>query len=68
MPLVFALVLGRLAENSLCQSMTMSGGTMSIFFTRPISLLFMVLAILAYLSPLIRIARKRLSMGKAETV
>jgi putative tricarboxylic transport membrane protein len=68
MPLVFALVLGRLAENSLCQSMTMSGGTMSIFFTRPISLLFMVMAIIAYLSPFIRMARKRLSMGKAETV
>lgn len=68
MPLVLALVLGRLAENSLRQSLTISGGTMSIFFTRPISLLFIVLAILAYLSPLIRIARKRLSMGKAETV
>jgi putative tricarboxylic transport membrane protein len=53
-PLVLGLVLGRLAENSLRQALTISGGSFSIFFTRPISLLFIVVAILAYLSPVIR--------------
>jgi putative tricarboxylic transport membrane protein len=57
MPLVFALVLGRLAENSLRQALTMSGGSMGIFFKRPISAFFMAAAILAYLSPVIRWAR-----------
>ena len=59
-PLVLALVLGRLAENSLRQALTLSGGSLSIFFTRPISLLFIVAAILAYLTPVIRWALKGL--------
>jgi putative tricarboxylic transport membrane protein len=59
-PLVLALVLGNLAENSLRQALTISGGSFAIFFTRPISLLFIVIAILAYLSPVIRWATKGL--------
>lgn len=58
-PLVLALVLGRLAENSLRQSMMLSGGEVSIFFNRPISLVFMVLTILAYLTPVYRWAMAR---------
>jgi putative tricarboxylic transport membrane protein len=57
-PLVLGLILGRLAENSLRQALTISGGSFSILFTRPISLLFIVVAILAYFSPLIRWAFK----------
>ncbi len=53
-PLVLGLVLGRLAENSLRQALTISGGNFSIFFTRPISALFIGAAILAYLTPVIR--------------
>jgi putative tricarboxylic transport membrane protein len=63
-PLVLALVLGRLAENSLRQSLMISGGDVSIFFTRPISLLFMSLAILAYLTPVIRWGMKKAGYGK----
>ena len=59
-PLVLGLVLGRLAENSLRQSLMLSGGSLSIFFTRPIALLFMAAAILAYLTPLIQWAAKSL--------
>ncbi len=57
-PLVLAMVLGRLAENSLRQALMISGGSLSIFFTRPFSLMFVIAAILAYLSPLIRWALK----------
>ena len=63
-PLVLALVLGRLAENSLRQSLMISGGDFSIFFTRPISLLFMVAAILAYLTTLFRWELKKAGYGK----
>lgn len=59
-PLVLALVLGRLAENSLRQALTISGGSLSIFFTRPISAIFIAAAILAYLTPVIRWAMKSL--------
>jgi len=57
-PLVLALVLGNLAENSIRQALTISGGNFAIFFTRPISLLFIVVGVLAYLSPVIRRAFK----------
>ena len=57
-PLVLAMVLGRLAENSLRQALTISGGSIFIFLTRPFSLLFIIAAVLAYLSPLIRWALK----------
>ena len=64
-PLVLALVLGRLAENSLRQSLTLSGGSLSIFFTRPFSLLFVIAGILAYFSPLIWWGIKRLRTANA---
>ena len=51
-PLILALVLGKLSENSLRQALTLSGGSVSVFFTRPISAIFISLAILAYLFPL----------------
>ena len=53
-PLILALVLGRLAETSLRQALTISGGSFSIFFEKPISAVFITLAILSYLSPAIR--------------
>jgi putative tricarboxylic transport membrane protein len=64
-PLVLAMVLGRLAENSLRQALTISGGSLAIFFTRPITLLFMIAAILGYLSPVIRWAMARRQPAKA---
>jgi putative tricarboxylic transport membrane protein len=57
-PLVLALVLGKLAENSVRQALTISGGNPAIFFTRPICAIFMAAAILAYLSPVLRWALK----------
>ncbi len=66
-PLVLALVLGRLAENSLRQALTISGGSLSIFFTRPISAIFIAAAILAYLTPVIRWAMKGLRRSKVDT-
>jgi putative tricarboxylic transport membrane protein len=66
-PLVLALVLGRLAENSLRQALMISGGSLSIFFTRPISAIFISAAILAYLTPVIRWAFKGLGKVKVDT-
>jgi putative tricarboxylic transport membrane protein len=65
-PLVLGLVLGRLAENSLRQALTITGGSFSIFFTRPISALFIIAAILAYLTPVIRWAMKGLRHPKMD--
>ena len=43
-PLILAFVLGPLAENACRQSLTGAGGKFSIFFTRPISALFLLVA------------------------
>jgi putative tricarboxylic transport membrane protein len=66
-PLVLALVLGNLAENSLRQALTISGGSFSIFFTRPICAVFIIAAILAYLTPVIRWAMKGLRRPNVDT-
>lgn len=66
-PLVLALVLGRLAENSLRQALIISGGSLFIFFTRPISGIFIAAGILAYLTPVIRWALKGLRRPKVDT-
>src|SRR5688500_8992459 len=52
-PLVLALVLGDMAENSLRQSLIMSQGSLAIFFTRPISGLITALAIFFFVLPML---------------
>ncbi len=44
-PLVLSSVLAAMLETSLSQSLMLSGGSLGIFFTRPISLCFIVLAL-----------------------
>jgi putative tricarboxylic transport membrane protein len=58
-PLVLALVLGPLMENALRQSLSMSNGSAEIFFTRPISLVIMVLALALLVIPLVPWIRKK---------
>ena len=58
-PLVLALVLGPLMETHLRRSLVISEGTFGIFFTRPISASFLMMALLILLSPLF-LRKKRL--------
>jgi putative tricarboxylic transport membrane protein len=53
-PLIIALVLGNLMESNLRRSLMLSQGDPSIFFTKPISLLIITLALLSLLYPLLR--------------
>ena len=58
-PLVIALILGRMVEESFRQSVIMSDGSAMIFFTRPISLVFFILtALVTFLPVLIHQWRK----------
>jgi len=52
-PFILAVVLGPMFEENLRQSLIYSRGDFSIFFTRPISLLFMLVAILLVIYPFI---------------
>jgi putative tricarboxylic transport membrane protein len=49
-PMVLAAVLANLMETSLMQSLVLSKGSPLIFFTRPISVAFMILTFLSILS------------------
>ncbi|MEA0554276.1 tripartite tricarboxylate transporter permease [Lysinibacillus irui] len=52
-PLVLALVLGPMIENNMRRALTISNGDFSIFITKPLSLLFLVVAISWLLIPLV---------------
>jgi putative tricarboxylic transport membrane protein len=56
-PAVLAIVLGPLAEISMRQSLLQSGGNVFVFFERPISGTIMVIAIILFLLPLIKLVR-----------
>jgi putative tricarboxylic transport membrane protein len=59
-PAVLAIVLGPLAETSMRQSLLMSHGTFSIFFERPVAGPIMVVAIVLFLLPLIKMIKDRI--------
>jgi len=63
-PLVLAFVLSPMLENAFRQALIMSGGSFDIFFTRPISLVFLLVTITLLLLPLIPGLRK---IPKGET-
>jgi putative tricarboxylic transport membrane protein len=52
-PLVMAFVLGPMLENSLRQSLLISGGSMLIFLTKPISVSCLIIALFILLSPIL---------------
>ena len=54
-PLVLALILGPLLEDNFRQSLLISKGSFSFFFTRPISASFMLISILILASSLFRL-------------
>ncbi len=62
-PLILALVIGSMLEPALRRSLIMSNGSFKIFFTRPISLFLIVVAVVFLISPLIWKA-----MGKSRPI
>lgn len=53
-PIVLALILGPMAERELRKTLIMTGGQASVFFTRPISAVLLVLAMFTLLMPIIK--------------
>ena len=58
-PAVLAIVLGPLAEPALRQSLLISSGSFSIFFTRPIAGVIIIIALILMILPVIQIFKKR---------
>ncbi|MCJ7705956.1 MAG: hypothetical protein MUO28_10525, partial [Desulfobacterales bacterium] len=66
-PLVLAMVLGPLMDQSLRQSLLMSGGSGMVFFTRPICLvIFVIIALILLLPVLPLIGRMRKTMDEVK--
>ena len=63
-PLVLSLVLGPMFEESLRQSLILSGGNPAIFFTHPISAVLAVVSFAFLISPLLLRKQRRLQGGE----
>lgn len=55
-PLVIGLMLGQLVETNLRRAMVLSRGSLSIFFTHPISLAFLIICVFSLIFPSLRSA------------
>lgn len=64
-PLVLAMILGRILEQSVQQALIFSGADLWIFIKKPISAMFLALALLTVLTPLIKWAWKKCRMSSA---
>ena len=59
-PLVVGLILGNSVESNFRRSLIISKGSFSIFFTRPISLIFIIASLVSMLWPLFsKLLRKK---------
>jgi putative tricarboxylic transport membrane protein len=67
-PLVLGLVLGRLLETSFYQSLAISGGDWTVFFTRPLSASMLGVAMVVIFLPLISRLRRIRPLQRSERV
>ena len=58
-PLILAYVLGPLMEENLRRALLISRGDPSVFFTRPISLAFMIVAVIILITMILPAVRKK---------
>ncbi len=62
-PLVLAMILGKMAETNFRQAL-LSEGTWTVFFTNPLSLLLLIIAVISLVWPLISEYRKKKRVEK----
>jgi putative tricarboxylic transport membrane protein len=65
-PIVIGIILGPMAEANLRRALIMSGGDASVLVTRPISAIFLAVAVVTLFSPMLGAAWKGRKKGKAE--
>jgi putative tricarboxylic transport membrane protein len=53
-PIILALILGPMAEGHFRRALVMSNGSASIFFTSPISLVFIIIAVITLFWPIVK--------------
>ncbi|CAN0594481.1 unnamed protein product [Ectocarpus sp. 12 AP-2014] len=65
-PLILALILGNIMEESMRRALQISGGDWSIFIDKPISLALLVVALLSLTLPLFKKRRKKVDTNIAQ--
>lgn len=65
-PIVLAIILGPMFESNMRRALLLSNGSFSIFFTRPIALFFIILAVVSLLWPVLRAKIEKSSGAKME--
>ena len=63
-PILLGMILGRIAESNLRITLLTARGDLTVFFTRPIALAFLIAAALTLCSPLLKHAIKRLKESR----
>lgn len=58
-PMVLGLILGPIAEQNLRRTLQLSGGSLDVFYTEPITAVILAFAALSLLVPVLRLARDR---------
>ncbi|AOT72124.1 tripartite tricarboxylate transporter permease [Geosporobacter ferrireducens] len=66
-PVVLALILGPMAERELRKALIMSGGQISVLFTRPISATLLIIATITLFMPIIKNIRSKIKEKKDES-
>lgn len=61
--LILGLILGSLAEDNYCRTMRLSGGSWSVFVTRPISLVLIIVIVVCFAWPFLKkaLGRKKIA-------
>ncbi|MEW6622426.1 MAG: tripartite tricarboxylate transporter permease [Bacillota bacterium] len=67
-PAILGMVLGFMIEANLRRSLLLSQGDFSIFFTRPLSLLLIVLALVSFIYPIYKGWKKEMETKKVEEI
>lgn len=57
-PIVLGLILGGMLEENFRRAVKLAGGNYGVFFTKPISLIFIIFALLSVMMPLLRKSRR----------
>lgn len=65
-PMLLGIVLGPIAETAFRQSMAVSDGSMMIFITKPIALIFLLFAVISVIVPVIKPYITKLRLKKAK--
>ena len=58
-PIILALVLGDMMETNFRRAMVISRGSYDIFYTHPLTLILLIVAVLAFVVPLVNDLRAR---------